>query len=72
FTLPAIADLVAWKARALLVCGTEDPFCRAQDLTAMAAQLPSAEVRIIDGADHFFTDRLDELSEVVVGFVAGG
>lgn len=69
FTLPAIAELDDWKARTLLVCGTEDPFCRPEDLGTLAAQLPSAEVRMIDGADHFFTDRLDEMADVVVGFV---
>ncbi len=71
FALPPIAELDGWKARTLLVCGTEDPFCRADDVRALAARLPSAEVRIIDGADHFFTDRLEELATVVVGFVAG-
>jgi uncharacterized protein len=69
FELPPVAELDDWKARTLLVCGTKDPFCRREDLTALAAQLPSAEVRVIDGADHFFSEHLDELTSTVGGFV---
>lgn len=69
FALPPMAELDGWKARTLFVCGTEDPFCRPEDLKALAARVPSAEVRIIDGADHFFSDHIDELSTTVVGFV---
>ena len=72
FELPPVADLDGWKARALFVCGTADPFCRPADLEAFAAQLPSAEVRVIDGADHFFSEQLDDLCAMVVGFVDAG
>lgn len=72
FELPAIAELDGWKARSLFVCGTEDPFCRPGDLQALAAQVPSAEVRVIEGADHFFTDQVEALCSLVAGFVAGG
>jgi uncharacterized protein len=71
FTLPDIGSLDAWKARALFVCGTEDPFCRPDDLRALAAQTPSADVRIVQGADHFFSEQLDELGVVTTGFVNG-
>ena len=69
FELPPVADLDDWKARSLLVCGTADPFCRPDDLKSFAAQLPSAEVRVIEGADHFFSEQVDDLCAVVVGFV---
>ena len=68
FELPPIADLDDWKARSMFVCGTADPFCRPADLEAFASQLPSAEVRVIDGADHFFSEQLDDLCAMVVGF----
>ena len=71
FELPNIAGLDRWKARSLFVCGTEDPFCRPEDLRALAGQVPSAEVRIVDGADHFFGDHLDELGSVVTTFIEG-
>ena len=71
FTLPDIGSLDGWKARALFVCGTEDPFCRPDDLRALAAQTPSADVRIVQGADHFFSEQLDELGVVTTGFVNG-
>ncbi|MFY9587026.1 MAG: alpha/beta fold hydrolase [Actinomycetota bacterium] len=71
--MPPVADLDGWKARALIVCGDNDPVCRPKDAEALAAQiLPPAEVRVIQGADHFFTDREDELCRVVVSFVTGG
>lgn len=72
FELPPVADLDGWKARSLFVCGTADPFCRPADLKAFAAQLPSAEVRVIDGADHFFSEQLEDLCDTVVGFVDAG
>lgn len=72
FALPPAADLDDWKARSLLVCGTADPFCRPADLKAFASQLPSAEVRVVDGADHFFSEQLDDLCAMVVGFVDTG
>ena len=70
--LPAMAALDRWSARALIVCGDNDPVCRPKDAEALAAQLPPpAEVRVIHGADHFFTDREDDLCAVVAAFVTG-
>lgn len=70
FELPQIASLERWSARALLVCGTEDPFCRPRDLEQLATQLPPpVEVKIIEGADHFFRDQIEELCKLVVGVV---
>jgi hypothetical protein len=69
FELPPVAALDHWKGRALFVCGTTDPFCRPEDLQALARQVPFAELRVIDGADHFFGDQLDELGAIVTGFV---
>ena len=68
FTLPDVGSLDGWEARALFVCGTEDPFCRPEDLRSLAAQIPSSDVRVVDGADHFFSEQLDELGALVTAF----
>ena len=71
--MPQIADLDGWNARALIVCGDNDPVCRPKDAEALAAQLPEPiEVRVIEGADHFFSEQEDELCSVVAAFVTGG
>jgi hypothetical protein len=72
FELPPIADLDGWEARTLLVCGTEDPYCRSEDLRRLAGLIPAAEVRVVDGADHLFTAQTDEVCSLVATFVTGG
>lgn len=72
FELPPIAAFDEARVRTLFVCGTRDPFCGVGDLQALAGQIPSAEVRVIDGADHFFSEQIDELCASVVGFVDKG
>lgn len=72
FELPPIAELDGWTARTLLVCGTADPFCRPEDLRAFAAQIPSSEVRVIEGADHFFVEEAEDLCKTVVSFLDAG
>ena len=70
--LPPVADLDGWRARALIVCGGDDPICRPKDAQALAEQLPPpAQVRVIEGADHFFTGHEDELCAAVVAFITG-
>jgi len=70
--LPQIADLDRWSARSLLVCGTQDPYCRPADAQELARHLPPpVDVEIIERADHFFTDHVDELCSIVTTFVAG-
>jgi len=72
FDLPPIAHLDGWDARTLLVCGTDDPYCRPEDLRRLGGLFPAAEVRVVDGADHLFTTRADEVCSLVVSFVTGG
>ena len=70
--LPQIAELDGWNARSLIVCGTEDPFCRPADAEELVRQLPPpAEVRVVQGADHFFEGHVEELCSIVASFVAG-
>ncbi|MGZ4128789.1 MAG: alpha/beta hydrolase [Actinomycetota bacterium] len=71
-TLPPPERLAAWRARVLAVCGTQDEFCRPDDLHRWAAQVSStAVVRVLDGVDHYFSDALDELATTVADFIAG-
>lgn len=70
--LPPISELDCWSARSLIVCGTEDPYCRPGDAEELARHLPPPfEVRVIEGADHMFSGNVDDLCSVVIGFVAG-
>ena len=69
-TLPEIADLDGWTARSLIVCGTEDPFCRPTEASELVQQLPPpARVEVVDGADHFFSEQVERLCLIVAGFV---
>ena len=68
--LPEVADLDHWSARSLVVCGTEDPFCRPVEATELVHHLPPpARVEVVDGADHFFSDHSEQLCALVAGFV---
>ncbi len=46
--------LTAVSGPALVVAGTVDEYCPVSALEALRAQWPKAEVRMIEGADHFF------------------
>jgi alpha/beta superfamily hydrolase len=52
----------------LLVAGSRDPHCPLDRFTALAARLPGATVRVIDGADHFFFGKLYPLGEALRPF----
>lgn len=68
--LPEVADLDHLSARSLIVCGTEDPFCRPAEASELARQLPSpARVEVVDGADHFFSEHSEKLCSIVARFV---
>ena len=49
----------------LVVVGAEDQYCPPASLEAMHAQLPSATVVVIEGADHFFFGSLAALGDAV-------
>ena len=69
--VPPPERLEAWRARLLAVCGTKDQFCKPADLVEFAHEVsPAAEVRIIEEADHYFYEHLDELAETVATFIA--
>jgi uncharacterized protein len=50
----------------LLLAGDQDSYCPAKHLTALAERLgPSAQLKIIPGADHFFTGHESEITAAV-------
>jgi len=49
----------------LLVAGTRDPYCPTRSLAAFAQRLHGAHVDTVDGADHFFLDKLGPLGDLI-------
>jgi alpha/beta superfamily hydrolase len=71
-TLPTPERLAEWRARVLAICGTKDDFCKPKDLERWAHDVSAnAEVKILEGADHYFYGHLDELGESVATFISG-
>ena len=59
-------EALATFARPLLVvAGTADRYCPLEALERLAAALPKATIRTVDGADHFFLGKLFPLGEIV-------
>jgi alpha/beta superfamily hydrolase len=68
---PPPERLAAWRARLLGVCGTKDQFCKPDDLGRWIHEVSAtAEVRIIEGADHYFYEHLEQLAKTVAEFIA--
>jgi len=68
-TLPQASQIsVPW----LLVHGTEDELVPFEDSVRCAQACPqNAQLAPIEGADHCFTDRLDEVGNIVVPWLIG-
>jgi len=58
-------DLEAWQGPLLVVVGSRDPIAPADQLFQQLRSLSSAELRVIDGTDHFFVEALGSLAEVL-------
>jgi len=57
----------------LFVHGEHDEYGNIERLRELVAKLPApAELKIIEGAGHFFDDQLDELKRVITGWVLRG
>ena len=52
----------------LLVAGADDQYCPVDQLRALAERVRGAEVRVIEGADHFFVGKLSQLGQTVLGW----
>jgi len=55
-------------APVLLVAGDADEYCPRADLERLGATLPGAEVRIVEGANHFFFGKLFPLGEAIAAW----
>jgi hypothetical protein len=56
----------------LFVQGSEDQFGSVDKLEVLVASLAGAnQVRIVDGADHFFTGKLEQLGLAIADWLAG-
>lgn len=60
--MPSIGELEGITAPVLLVAGDEDPYCPVPDLRNLAGWIPGSETLIIEGTDHFFGRREQELA----------
>jgi len=54
----------------LLVAGSDDEYCPRERLERLSVTLPGAEVRVIEGANHFFFGRLFPLGEALGAWAA--
>ena len=61
----ALRTLSRAGAPVLVVAGDADEYCPRADLERLRAAVPGVEVRIIEGADHFFLGRLFPLGEAL-------
>jgi hypothetical protein len=57
-----------FQAPLLIVAGSQDEYCPAEALERVAARLPGAIIRRIEGATHFFFGKLFPLGEAVAAW----
>jgi pimeloyl-ACP methyl ester carboxylesterase len=69
--LPDTSELRSFDRPVLLVSGQGDTFSPRPDLESLARKLPSAELVIVAGTDHFFWKREKELAELIGDFADG-
>src|SRR5512145_1365614 len=54
----------------LFLVGTQDEFCSMESIQQLQPRLPAASsMRILEGADHFFSDRTDDVETLISGFL---
>lgn len=63
--LPSLGELESLSAKVLLVAGDGDEYCPAAEMRNLAGWIPSAEVVVVPGTDHFFGRREPEVAELV-------
>lgn len=65
------ASLVHVRARALVLCGSDDPIARPADCERVARALPGAEYRCIEGVGHYANlEQADAFNRIVGEFIA--
>ena len=63
-------DVLMAGAPVLVVAGSQDTYCPAPALAALAHAAPAATITVIDGADHFFSSGLGDLRAALSGWAA--
>jgi alpha/beta superfamily hydrolase len=53
----------------LVVAGTQDQYCPPTALQKVSEQFANAQIRIVEGANHFFFGKLFPLGETVAAWV---
>lgn len=66
--LPSVSELRAFRRPVLLLAGQGDQYCTPPDLDALGRKLPSSEVAIVSGTDHFLWHREKEAAERIGEF----
>ncbi len=67
-SLDRLAMPAGLRGPLLVVAGTADEYCPLAALQQVARALPDADVRIVEGTDHFFTGALGPLVEAVTAW----
>ena len=67
FDLPSLVG--ALVAPTLVVAGSQDEYCPLSVLRVVGDQLPSAQVSIVEGANHFFFGKLFPLGETLAAWL---
>lgn len=71
-TTPLLPDddvLSAWRTPVLMVTGDDDPFSPVPLLLELTGKIPNADLRVFEGAGHFFRHREREAAEAIGAFV---
>jgi len=68
--LDGFAPPTALAGPLLLLAGSDDEYCPRERLERLGATLPGAEVRVIEGANHFFFGRLFPLGDALGAWAA--
>ncbi len=66
--LPDEEGLRAWDVPVLLVTGDDDAICPVPGVLELSGRIPNADVRVFEGAGHFFRRREREPAEAVAEF----
>jgi len=66
--LPDDEALRAWDVPVFLVTGDDDAICPVPGVLELSGRIPNADVRVFEGAGHFFRRREREPAEAVADF----
>ena len=62
---PIAIETNRFQTRVDVIVGDNDAFCSIDKLVDLRSESGRVQLHIIEGADHFFTGRLDELADTI-------